>query len=31
VGKRLQAVDKKGLLEFAIEALDLGSILEREI
>lgn len=31
VGKRLAAVDKKGLLQFAIESLDLESIMEREI
>jgi len=31
VGKRLAAVDKKGILEFAKEQLDLESIMEREI
>jgi ATP-binding cassette, sub-family E, member 1 len=31
VGKRLNALDKKGILKDVIEALDLGSILEREV
>ena len=31
VGKRLAAVDKRGMLEFAKESLDLESIMEREI
>jgi translation initiation factor RLI1 len=31
VGKRLKAVDKKGLFSEAVEKLDLESILEREI
>ena len=31
VGKRLAASDKKGLMQFAIESMDLESILEREI
>ena len=31
VGKRLAAVDKKGILAFAKESLDLDSIMEREI
>lgn len=31
VGKRLQALDKKGILSDVIEALDLESILEREV
>lgn len=31
VGKRLQAADKKGLMEEAVKMLDLGSVLEREI
>lgn len=31
VGKRLAAVDKKGIMKEAIEMLDLESILEREI
>jgi hypothetical protein len=31
VGKRLQALDKKGILSEVVEALDLGSILEREV
>ena len=31
VGKRLAAVDKRGILEFAKESLDLDSIMEREI
>ncbi len=31
VGKRLAAIDKKGILPQVIEALDLQSILEREV
>ena len=31
VGKRLQALDKKGILSEMVEALDLESILEREV
>jgi ATP-binding cassette subfamily E protein 1 len=31
VGKRLAAVDKRGILPFAKESLDLDSIMDREI
>ena len=31
VGKRLASLDKKGILSDVIEALDLGSVLEREV
>ena len=31
VGKRLAAVDKRGILPFAKESLDLDNIMEREI
>lgn len=31
VGKRLQAVDKRGLFQHAVDMLDLESILDREI
>jgi ATP-binding cassette subfamily E protein 1 len=31
VGKRLQAMDKKGIFNDIVEALDLESILEREV
>lgn len=31
VGKRLQALDKRGLMPQIIESLDLESILEREV
>jgi ATP-binding cassette, sub-family E, member 1 len=31
VGKRLQALDKKGILPEVVEALDLESIMEREV
>lgn len=31
VGKRLQALDKKGILSEVVEALDLESIMEREV
>jgi len=31
VGKRLQVVDKKGIMEEVIDALDLENVLERKI
>lgn len=31
VGKRLAALDKKGILQDVIKALDLESVLEREV
>jgi ATP-binding cassette subfamily E protein 1 len=31
VGKRLQAIDKKGMLSEVVEALDLQSVMEREV
>lgn len=31
VGKRLQAIDKKGMLNEVVEALDLQSVMEREV
>ena len=31
VGKRLQGLDKRGIFEDVVEALDLHSILEREV
>ena len=31
VGKRLKTVDKKDMFEHAVEMLDLGNVLERQI
>jgi len=31
VGKKLQALDKKGILSEVIESLDLQSVLDREV
>jgi ATP-binding cassette subfamily E protein 1 len=31
VGKKLQSLDKKGILSEVIESLDLQSVLEREV
>ena len=31
VGKRLKALDKKGIFDHAVEQLELGSVLEREV
>ena len=30
VGKRLRALDKRGIFDHAVEQLEMGSILERE-
>jgi translation initiation factor RLI1 len=31
VGKRLQTIDKKGILNEVVEALDLQNVMEREV
>jgi ATP-binding cassette subfamily E protein 1 len=31
VGKRLTGLDKRGILKFIVESLDLESIMEREV
>ncbi len=31
VGKRLQALDKRGILNEVVEGLDLQSVMEREV